>query len=692
MLKTTGVRGTLVALSILITGLGYRAALASSQNPLDDIKGGPTDYVTMIDGTSIAVTVCYPNGYDSNKEYPAILEMGGYENGSQGIEFDSAGRPHCTGRTTLGQLRDWFADKSSSNPPEPPLAGDSDAGAMGVHYHDNYFVLHASVRGTGCSAGEFDLFSQRSALDGREIIDEYIVDDTKHDWHSNGKVGIIGHSYSGLTGTLIAETQPKSLVAVSVSGLIDDVYRGITYPGGIFNGLFPPEWNLAVRPAYDVVGGTTQGILRPLSDRPEIAAQCAENLATHSRNILDDPLLHGLSQTDNEWFHARSLITRVGDIKVPFQVTGAFQDEQTGPRFEHFWERIPAGLPKRMIMTNGHHGTDVDPELIWKDRVAWLDHFMGVTDTNGFGSCPGGGFYSCISFDPFERPVSVRTLFELTNGNATDEIKDSTSFPLEDTAWTPFYVSSLDPIAGSGELSKMAPIGTDSGSASYLSGTKRQSWSFEVKGDTGVDVAPPLTTAHGPDELEFRYPFTSTTVIDGPITANLFLSTTGTDTDLFVQVIDETQGTVSILQRGLLRASHAAAMYGCDELGLVHSDCAGTDPVDSTKSFLYRPWRTHSSPQTIIPTTINEYLVEIFPVAHIFRPGHTLLVKLMAPPAVDSQYSYTPGAPGVTLNTLYFSPTQPSRVTLPVIENPGFDVKTEGPACGDYNSVRCLSE
>jgi len=657
----------LLAALLAVPLFAVGAATAAGPNPLDALHGGPTDYFSVSDGTSIAMTVCYPRNYVAGNQYPAILEMAGYENGSQGIEPNTfgPGTQTCTGRTTLGQLRDWFAANTGSDPPDPPLATDSHDGAMGIHYDADYFVVHASVRGTGCSAGEFDLFSQQSALDGYDIIEHYIVEQA---W-SNGKVGIIGHSYSGITGTLVAEKQPPHLVAAAVSGLIDDLYRGITYPGGIFNGLFPPEWTLGVRPAYDVLGGLSQGIVRNLQDRPDLAAQCLTNLATHRRAVLNDPLVQGTSQTDNGWFHERSLINHVDRINVPFMVTGAFQDEQTGPRFEHLWERI-RGVPKRLLMSNGHHGTNVDPPLMWQDRVAWLDYFMrGIPDP---------------FVDPGTQPVSVRTLFELTNANQTDEIKDSTSFPLPDTTWTPFFVDGIDPTSGSGALRLSAAPAP--GSAAYVSGTKRQSWSYELDGDLGQSPGAPLTTTHLPDELELRFPFTATTAIDGPITANLFLATTGIDTDLFVQVIDEYNGTVSVLQRGLLRASHAAGI----EYDAGYSDYSGTDPVTGGP-FLYRPWRTHSNPATITPGAVNEYLVEVFPVAHIFRPGHNLLVKITAPSAVDSQYAYQPGTGAASVNTLFFGASQPSRITLPVVGLPP-TVDTDPPACGSYNSVRCLPE
>lgn len=674
MTRMIGARRILLTVATLLVALGLQAAPADP-NPLTYLKGGPTDFVTVRDGTSIAVTVCYPTNYDPEKTYPAILEMAGYENGSQGIVPDGAGpgTQTCTGRTMLGQLRDWYGDNGNyGNPGNPPLSGDSHDGAMGKHFDEDYVVVHASVRGTGCSAGEFDLFSSASARDGKDIIDDWIVEQP---W-SNGEVGVIGHSYSGITGTMIVQQRPKHLVAASVSGLIDDIYRGITYPGGVFNGLFPPLWTLGIRPAYDVLGGSMQGVLRTLHDRPEIAAQCAANMATHRRTVVDDPVLHGLSETDTEWFRARSLITNVDDIQVPFHVVGAFQDEQTGPRFQHLWERVGPGVPKRMLQTNGNHGTDVDPPLVSKDRRAWMDHWMGVA---------GDGYYDDIGFDPAQTPVSVRTLFELRYNDTTSEIKDSVSFPLEDTTWTPLYVTDLDQETASGTLSTGKPAA--SGSASYVSGTKRQSWSYQA----GPGAGPPLTTRHGPDELELRYAIPadgSPLAIAGPITANLFLSTSGTDTDLFVQVIDERpDGRMWVLQRGLLRASHAGGI----DADL--SDYFGNDPdaLPDTVPFMYRPWRSHTNPQPVTPLEVREYLVEVFPVAHIFRPGHTIVIKLMAPPAVDSYYSYTPGAPPASVNTLHFSPNERSRVTLPVVGLPtGYS--TTGVGCGDYHSVRCVPQ
>ncbi len=160
----------------------------------------------------------------------------------------------------------------------------------------------------------------------------------------------------------------------------------------------------------------------------------------------------------------------------------------------------------------------------------------------------------------------------------------------------------------------------------------------------------------------------------GPITATLYVSATTPDTELFVQLIDEApDGSRTYLQRGMLKASHRA-------IDTTKSDYSG--------SVLYRPWRPHTNPQLITPGTVYEYLVEVFPLGHVLRPGHKLMMKVSAPPIVDSFYAYVPKtAPGI--NTVFHTPAIASRLMLPVVPLP----KTLGPElpCGAQDQVRCIA-
>ena len=68
-------------------------------------------------------------------------------------------------------------------------------------------TVRASVRGAGASGGTIRAISPRTGMDGHEIIENWIV---KQPW-SNGKVALHGHSWGGLTGFMIAATNPPHL-------------------------------------------------------------------------------------------------------------------------------------------------------------------------------------------------------------------------------------------------------------------------------------------------------------------------------------------------------------------------------------------------------------------------------------------------------------------------------------------------
>ena len=71
------------------------------------------------------------------------------------------------------------------------------------------------------------------------------------------------------------------------------------------------------------------------------------------------------------WWASHSLITYIRGIRVPIHIDQQYQDEQTGPRGGVvLWQRIPAGVPKRLVLTNGVHATN---DIAHPDRVAWLD-------------------------------------------------------------------------------------------------------------------------------------------------------------------------------------------------------------------------------------------------------------------------------------------------------------------------------
>ena len=652
----------LVAVAALATMLYAPSADARSIGPY---SGGPTHYFKSSDGDEIALTVVLPDGYKKGKRYPTILEMAGYENGSASSD----------GRTMLGQTKDFLCEQGSPDQcPEddPPLADDSHHGTSAFRYDEQYVSVHASLPGTGCSSGQFSLYSRRDAKAGAELIDKWIP---KQPW-SNGKVGLLGHSYSGATATLIASHQPKHLVAMTVSGLIDDNYRGITFPGGVFNTLFPPLWYLGIRNAYHIIGGSGQGIARNADN--ENGRRCAANTATHTHDLENDPLINTTQSQglDSEYWHRISLITYIKRINVPIHITGMWNDEQTGARgTARLWEELRPGLPKRLLQSNGNHDTNVDSPETWADRKAWMDYWMrGVTPARRWGMTTADGNI---------KQASVRTLFELhpnkkgalvSNGHY-----DATSWPLNGTSWrTSFLCDGKTLSTDRSECKK--------GSDSYVSGTRRQSWLYQA----GSDLGPPVTSEDGPDQILLRGPVVrpgKPWAIAGPIVADLRMSITGNNTDLFVQVadLDTKSKELKFLTRGWLKASHRV-------IDKKRSDYSNIDPA--RPHFMYRPYRHHTKPVDVPPSEPVNYKVEVWPTAHVFRPGHRPVVIVTAPPAVDSNYAFAAQSnqPASVNTVIYNDAKHPSSITLPVVPVRRIaDLGVNGPGCGDYWQVRCTT-
>jgi putative CocE/NonD family hydrolase len=300
-------------------------------------------------------------------------------------------------------------------------------------------------------------------------------------------------------------------------------------------------------------------------------------------------------------------------------------------------------------MTNGDHGTQQDGKFLEPDRKAFLDRFL-----RGIGQ----------RYDA----TSVITFLENLQGEDDVPVAmNNRTFPLETTKWRNVF------FGPDGSLTYGAPD-QDGGSDSYLSGSPRQSWSYQG----GHTAGSPLTTddAHGADELVFTSKrFNAPTAIIGPSMAKLFMSSTAPDTEIFVQIIDEApDGSRYYVQRGMLKASHRAITPGLSDR--------------LPNGTIYRPHRPHTNPMTIEPGAVYKYLVEIFPFGHVFRPGHKLVVKVHTPPAVDSYYAYIPKRPpGV--NTLYHDADHPSSLMLPFVPLDGVELKAAPGPC-ELEDIRCV--
>ena len=113
-----------------------------------------------------------------------------------------------------------------------------------VYAHPVWFARHGynvviqDVRGRGDSDGDFYPFRHEGA-DGADTIA----------WlrarpESNGRVGMYGFSYQGITQLLAAAEQPEGLQCISPGMTACDLYHGWFYQGGALRLSFALGWGL----------------------------------------------------------------------------------------------------------------------------------------------------------------------------------------------------------------------------------------------------------------------------------------------------------------------------------------------------------------------------------------------------------------------------------------------------------------
>jgi predicted acyl esterase len=692
-----------------VTGSNYDGFPGEGENPYYCYF----TYATTSDGTQISVAVSYPSQYSESNPpvgLPALFMMDGYDGGGGALDPNS--------------------------------------------YGNEFVMVHASIRGTGCSSGQFDLFSWQDAEDGAYIVNNWIP---SQPW-SNGRVGIIGHSYPGLTGFMTAErigydeetsgADSNHLDAIAVSGLIDDLYRGIVYMGGVPDYGFPLLWAGVDQPESELQGNagryygeTSSGDTDCLTN----IAEAEESDAVAPDAATDNPIVNGLTQQqDSPYWSSHSLITYAAYVNAPIHMDQQFQDEQTGPRggtmLMQALQNLEPSLPKRIVYSNGRH--DSAGHVYHADEEAWLDCYLGQDQMGGCEDIGTSSAAAATSFTAAQPQgtslsttpdlnailtpgspgvagqdlpcpgASVVTYFGTVpattdanndiESNGTNPPLCSSAFPLPGTLWDSYYLNA------DGTMSPASAVQGAQGSRSYLSTGIGPDDYVGPTEETPVDqtttaaygAVGPVLSSQGPDELTWALPFSNTTTIDGPIMADFWASVAGVDTDFFVQLIDldKATGAEQFLQYGLLRASYASG------LNLDLSDCVNGACGNPGAGQMYRPYYDYTNPQLLTPGQLEQYRIEVFPLGWEFQPGHTLLVTISAPPGIDQLYAWAGAELPATANTIVSTAQNPSTLLLPVLpsaDNPVITTVsgtcaqyTEGSGAvenGEQEGVRCTT-
>jgi predicted acyl esterase len=657
------------------------------------------NYVTMRDGIKIAMTLRLPPGKTlADGPFPTVMEYSGY----------AVAPPHSLLDAVLGKGKpnDKLVPSSST------MLGALIAPAIG------YASVSVQMRGSGCSGGAFDLFGFPSDYDGYDAIETIAA----QPWTMNHKVGMVGISYSGISQFEVAGTQPPHLAAIAPLSPTDDLFS-TGYPGGIYNTGFAKGWiNERIHDAkpalVDISGSTVTPVDADNAQEwtyAQIAAEVRRSVAKTSSatsTCLDNQALHGQSESlstlvgpdlvrDPSLFDRRSPEQWAHLITVPVFVSGALQDEQTGPQWPSLISALSADKNVYATMINGGHIDSLGPATMSR-MIEFLDIYVGkqVPQTRPILGLLAPGIYAgatggapamavpAIRFTDAPSPKAARSAFKASNPRVR-VLFENGGTGLGAGSLAPAYEAGFSAWPPAGQVTTFN-LSTDSslttGTASAGSvifgpdGAARPPTSmWDEVGDRNnagsVWAARPAwnwTTVPEANGIGFETPpLTEDMTIVGPASLHLRIDPDiGASTDLQATITEvrDKRGAANkevYVTSGFLRSDFRTLLGSTTSLWTVPDYSAATGDLT--------------------PSTWNDVSIPISPIAHTFRAGTRLRVVITAPGGDRPSWTFDSPRTMPTAATVDLGGS--SSLVVNVVS--GVQATNPAPKCGSLRGEPC---
>ena len=499
-----------------------------------------------------------------------------------------------------------------------PSPGSNCDAAIGSYFAERgYATLNQDSRGRYRSEGKFDAMRQE-ARDGYDAVEWAAA----QPW-SNGKVGMVGGSYVGLTQWQAAVEQPPHLVAIAPHYSSSDYLQGWTYQGGAFDLWFAQSWT-----SQTLAPDTLQRRLEAAGMPADAVQREVEAFVAAGRAKLIDDWLWQMPLKDfaafrrdgniaayyDEWL-ARpgyddywadlDVETKYPRIRVPALVTGGWYDVFQEGTIRNFVGLRSAGGSEvarngtQLVMRALCHACPADttagdidfgPDNAFDLNAAWarwFDYWLKGID-NGVADDPavrlfvmvppdegttGGGFW--ITADEFPLPEAVETRFYLRSGGSANTAAGDGLLSADGPggAADEYVYDPADPVPTVGGNMCCANDLLPSGAFDQRA--------VEQRDDVLVYTTPPL------DE--------DVTVI-GPVRVELWAASSAPDTDFTAKLVDvHPDGYAQNVSEGIIRARYR------------NSDQRAS-------------WLT--------PGAVHDYTIDLGYTATVFRRGHRIRLEI----------------------------------------------------------------
>ncbi|MGI4830564.1 MAG: CocE/NonD family hydrolase [Janthinobacterium lividum] len=523
-----------------------------------------------------------------------------------------------------------------------------------------YIFVYADIRGRYGSEGRFVMNRTMVAHKHKTDVDESTDARDTVDWllknvpNNDGKVGVLGISYPGFLAMMAGVDAHPAVKAISPQAPMTDVWLGDDF---FHNGAFRESYGFDYVQQLEaqktsVIPDAKQDQYTFFLDHVNFAGAAASagmtGLPTAQR-FLNEP-------TYTKFWQDMAVQRRLGKPEVPTLEVGGYWDQEDmwGPQAEY------AALHP--------HESENDPQhKVFLVLGPWNHGGWARGAGTELVSQWGGMHFGDQNTVMYYRTVIEAPFFELyLKGKPGFDLQDTASFRTGENAWHRYaawppkvgYHTIKAYLAPEKVLTSVAPQAAyDTQSAAYV-----------------ADPADPIPYRHRPvqstygenstwrtwlvedqsfvsdrkDLANFETPvLTSPVTVTGEVTTDLFASTTGTDGDWVIKLID-------------VAPEDGYKLMVAEEI------------------FRGRYRHSFTTPEAVKSGEVNEYKWSLHGVDHTFLPGHRMMVEVQSSwfPLYDrNPQTFVPNimtAPASAYHpetvTLYDSPKYPSHLELPLAE------------------------
>jgi len=522
---------------------------------------------------------------------------------------------------------------------------------------EGYIFVYQDIRGKYKSEGTMQIHQPLIHTTQKGAVDESTDTWDAVDWlvknlpNNNGKAGIYGISYPGWLALVGAVDPHPALKAASEQACMGDLFLGDDFHhNGAFRLSYGMEYTYEVEfdkttdsdfpfPQFDVF----DWYLR-LGSLKNVNAKYFHNKVPTWNNFVAHP-------NYDEFWQQNSPLNYVHYPQIPQLHVGGYFDQEdiNGPQLMYGqMEKKDSFNRNHIVLGPWNHGQwgrakgDSLGRISFDSRTGdwfrelqkkWFDYWL-----KGIGD---GKFDEAYCFQ-----------------TGSNQWKTYTSWPPKQATAQNLYAgpantaSFTKPAAATGAVSftsdpaKPVPYRTQPIEATYGYGSRWRPWQVE---DQRFVYTRPDVISFTMDSLK------EDLTVTGKITAHLFASTTGTDADWIVKLIDVYPDKY---QKNVLMSSYQL-------------------PV-AMEVFRGRFRKSFSKPEPLVPGKPEEFIIDLHQINHTFKKGHRLMIQVQSTwfPLIDrNPQKFVPNIFEANESDyikaehkIYFSAQYPTYVELPVMK------------------------